>query len=461
VLFYDFDNLSDMTTELCWIDDQKDLNGNIMHVLITELVWVDRTYLYQEIWRHSLKALYEKYLPEFNYEAKWNGEITPYTLMLCRLADAGGLQKRFLYDKWQSSGTDLEEFCAETTDYFNRIGIDLNGLSPALQKCLPADRLERYDQIYRLLAFPPLRELTIFYEKVHQKYTEALKELGTVFCTPDVITLPSFKVFEIFLKSEFYFDHHLFEKFGLDWASSQPELAYRIADIGKVKDKAKAHEGKFSGKFVCPCCGTIEDATVPVKVLEYKYLWECDGLARDMAFLLLPKIEERYREETIEKLNYVIANLNNRENASVLVLVEGASEEHGLPILALKRQFSLPLNKVQIYNSGSKEQLLRDFKQFRNQFTHLKIICLLDNDAQKEKAELERIMRNGKNKYELVFLGKGTWEDLFPLATSVAVLNKMYPDGNPSPKVILIRRRTFSTRLERYCGIKRRPNSIK
>ena len=86
---------------------------------------------------------------------------------------------------------------------------------------------------------------------------------------------------------------------------------------------------------------------------------------------------------------------------------------------------------IQVYNSQSKEKLANDFRNFKKKYPKRKMICLLDSDAVKERDDIQRIIKNNQNKYKLVFIEKGTFEDIFDIKSSVQVLNEMYPEGTP------------------------------
>jgi hypothetical protein len=62
-------------------------------------------------------------------------------------------------------------------------------------------------------------------------------------------------------------------------------------------------------------------------------------------------------------------------------------------------------------------------------YTNRKIICLLDSDAIKERDDIQRIMKDHKNQYRLIFIESGTFEDIFDLDLSIEIINELYPDG--------------------------------
>lgn len=165
-------------------------------------------------------------------------------------------------------------------------------------------------------------------------------------------------------------------------------------------------------------------------MLEYKYLLEQPELTRQIGFHLLPEVEKEYIENISAAFTGFIQNLNSARNAKLIILVEGASEETGLPIIALRKKILLIEKQIHIHNSGSKEKLYQDFLSFKSKHPDTRIICLLDKDAVKESADIGRGIRNKRHKYDMVYLEAGTWEDIFPLEVCVQALNKLYPDGD-------------------------------
>ncbi len=429
ILTLNFDDMAEMVTELCWVEDQTDAQGNVQKITIDQMLWVDRMFVYGEIWRTTLNMLYKEYLPEKKYETSWIAEITPYTLLQCSLVEndshASDAFKKYI-EMGMADDQNLHEMLKGG---YAKLGIDINTFSPALLKYLPNEPMQQYILLYRLLNFPPLRELSLFFKTVHQKYTSGLRALTNTFSSKKELDLPTFQVTEPFHLSVLYFNHKIFEIYGLDWMEQQPELSKHTDAILAIRQKASSMEGKFTGNVICGCCGTIHEASVPVGILQYKFLFEHNELAKDVGYLLFDEIKESFLKDLTTKFMHIVGNLNPEENADLLILVEGASEETGIPILAFKRRIFLFNENIKVYNSGSKEQLVRDFKAFKSKFKHLKMICLLDSDAKKEKAELERLMMGHKNKYDLVFIKKGTWEDLFPLAQSIDALNDLYSEG--------------------------------
>lgn len=262
---------------------------------------------------------------------------------------------------------------------------------------------------------------------MHKKYSEGLTFLHKIF-SQGTANIPAIKVIEPYHRSVFHISHKVFEKYGLDEMEKMEDLASFRNEITEIRRKSNLYKDKFKGTIVCSCCGSVQETTVPVEVLNYKLLLEYSELSRNVGFILFEDIKREYYHSLGEKFSYIIKNLNPSASSKLLILVEGASEEVGLPILAFKRRIMLAERSIMVYNSQSKEQVLRDFKAFKNKYKDIKMFVLHDSDAKKEKAELERVIN--KHKYDLCYLEKGTWEDLFPLDKSIQILNELYTEGD-------------------------------
>jgi len=111
---------------------------------------------------------------------------------------------------------------------------------------------------------------------------------------------------------------------------------------------------------------------------------------------------------------------------------------------------------VQVYNSKSKEKLAADFLSFKSNYPNRKIICLLDSDAVKERDDIQRIIKDHKDKYRIVFIEKGTFEDIFDTEVSIEILNELYPDGEPIIKSDFDTSKDFLTNIKRVLFVKKK-----
>lgn len=144
------------------------------------------------------------------------------------------------------------------------------------------------------------------------------------------------------------------------------------------------------------------------------------------------------------------------DNPQCLILVEGESEEVAIPLLAFRKRCILSMQGIQVYNSQSKEKLANDFINFKRKYPKRKMICLLDSDAIKERDNIQRIIKNNQNKYKLVFIEKGTFEDIFDIDSSIQVLNEMYPEGTPIELTDFDSSKDFLTNIKRVIHEKKK-----
>lgn len=427
ILGFDFDSLLDLfaATSLSFTDEES---GESRYVEPEEIFWADKFQYYREVWKQTLERLYKKYLPDVDYTFSWQIEITPYTLTLINLISLPRKYQQIFKAELERKGFKETDMLDDLKFSLKHLKVDTLLTSENLLRILSKDELERHFQIIRLMNFPPLEELDVFYDLVYHRYTKGLSALHEVFSSGQ-IHFPIHAVLEPFHKSDFSISHALFSKYGMDYFENAPSLVQFKDDFAAIRLRSKAEEGRHTGNYVCPCCATENESSVPLDVIEFLMVLEHMPLKREIGFLLFDEVLEEYKKGIAEKFYDLFNNLNPDGESDLYIMVEGASEEIGLPLLAIKRKMFLHGRRIKVYNCESKEKLLSDFKAFRKKQKNLKMICLLDSDARKEKEEISRMIKDQKNKYGLVYIEKGTWEDLFPLSQSVEVLNKMYPDG--------------------------------
>ncbi|AYO64073.1 hypothetical protein C5P03_15565 [Aeromonas salmonicida subsp. salmonicida 01-B526] len=143
-----------------------------------------------------------------------------------------------------------------------------------------------------------------------------------------------------------------------------------------------------------------------------------------------------------------------------MILVEGESEEIFIPIIAFRLAADFKGKKIKIYNSKSKQKLLSDFLSFKEKYPKLKIVCLLDSDAKKEKNDIERVISNNLHKYRLIYIKKGAFEDAFDIDTSISVINEMYPLGSLIVKEDIDQTKDFAKKIAFCIGIDKIPSEI-
>lgn len=241
--------------------------------------------------------------------------------------------------------------------------------------------------------------------------------------------VPTFGSSESLHQSWFHINHKVFKKYGLSTFEKHPGLSDHKTDFENIHKTVELNKDNFRDTITCPCCGEPQEITLPKEVLEYKYLLENQVLSTKIGLLYLDEYIENFKISLSEKYYGFLPNINCVDNPDCVILVEGESEESAIPILAFRKRFILSESKIQVYNSKSKEKLAADFLSMKANYPNRKIICLLDADAQKEGRDIQRIVNEHKDKYRLVFIENGTFEDIFDLDCSIEILNELYPEG--------------------------------
>lgn len=398
-----------------------------------ELLIPDTFYLYQKIWNDTLKSLYKKYLPEIDYTKNWVCEITPYTFFCVNNFSNKDYKDIVVNDftyKTDKKENEIESSLELLKEGLSKMGFDENNpLQVISDELLPASNIERFGLLYKLMDFPPLTELAIFYNSVYQKYTKRLETLSPLFSGDKKTHFESLNFLMPFHFTLLPFNHSIFKKYGIDKFLEIPKLSQYKDDFELIRKKANESKGLNKGNIVCPCCGEISTIEVPIDALEYKLILENEKIANDIGFIFHSEFSENLINSLAESLSKFMEDINKIDAPNCLILVEGESEEYTLPILALRTKVSLSKEKILVYNSKSKSKVYADFLSFREKFPNLKIVCVLDEDATTEKQDIERLVKDNKNKYELIYIKKGAFEDLFPIELTVNLLNELYPDG--------------------------------
>ena len=309
------------------------------------------------------------------------------------------------------------------------MGLDkgLEGRVPAA--LLPANRKDQLLLLFRLMNFPPLTELALFQNRYNGALRQQLERLAIPFTGIKKSSLETFGMPESLRYSYFPVAHKIFKQYGFSHFEQDPALVNFKQDFLAIRQLAEQNKGRFKDDVLCPCCGERTTIELPEELLHYKYLNENKPVAIAIGLLHFQEFKDNFLEQLSEHLQQFLPALNRVDNPDCLILVEGESEEVAIPILAFRKRFILAQHSIQVFNSKSKEKLEADFLTFRSKYPNRKMICLLDSDARKERANIERIIKDNKHKYRLVFIEAGTFEDLFDLQQSVEILNELYPDG--------------------------------
>jgi len=424
------------------------------------LVITDKFFLFKKLWQGILETLYETYLPEVKYEFTWEIEITPYTMMLCELTKEHFVSEEIDLQKKILKMTD-EQIETGFSSLLEKLGAESLGLKQGLENKIPKEILPKTKKdelilLFRLMNFPPLNELAIFVEHYNQNLKEHTRNLSKAFSGIDKTKIPTFGMEESLHYSYIHIDHTTFKKYGLDTFESHPDLVKYKAEFEIIRDVAFKNKDKFKDSYICPCCGKTQVVELPEEVLQYKLLLENQSLCKTIGLFYLNDFIESYKNNLSERYYSFLPNLNKVDNPDCIILVEGESEESSIPLLAFRKRFILSSHNVQVYNSKSKEKLAADFLSFKSNYPNRKIICLLDSDAIKERDNIQRVINDHKDKYRIVFIEKGTFEDIFDLDFSIEIINELYPDGDEILKSDFDAAKDFLTNIKRILFIKKK-----
>jgi hypothetical protein len=400
---------------------------------VDELLITDKFSIYQGLWRAVVEVLYEEFLPHISYKCTWQLEVTPYTMLLCKLTEEHVSSNDLEYLQKLTSITD-EQIESEFQSVVTMLNIAQLGLSNGLSDFLPAallpsTRKEELRLLFRLMNFAPLTELALFQNQYIATLHTQFKKLSIGFSGIEDVSLPKIGMPEALRCSYFPIDQKLFKKYGLAGFEQESELAEFEADFIAIRQLATINKEQFKDDIISPFSGDNHTVQLPEEVLHYKYLIDNKKLSIAIGLLHFEEFQANFMHGLAEHLQQFLPEINRVDNPKCLILVEGESEELAIPILAFRQRFVLAQHGIQVFNSKSKEKLAADFMTFRAKYPNQKMICLLDSDAKKEKANLERVIKNNKHKYRLVFIEGGTFEDLFDLPYSVQTLNTLYPEG--------------------------------
>ncbi|VXC57046.1 MULTISPECIES: OLD family protein [Bacteroidota] len=452
VLYFENDTILNHLLRLHINIDTGEENGHVLNA-DEELLITDKFFIFKALWKAVLETLYSEHLPHIDYSFDWKIETTPYTLMMCEFTKDYQNYKDMEKMKELLKIND-EEIETNYHQIINDLGFPSLGITVGLSDLIPAhlvpsSRIDELQLLFRLMSFPPLGELALFQNQYNAFIKKQAEKLSSAFSgiIPDKI--PSFGMPESLHCSYFHIHHETYKKHGLHGFEQNPILIENIDEFQDIRNKVAVHKEKFNDTLICPCCGEKQTIDLPEEILHYKYLLENRDLAKKIGLAYFEDFVEDYKNNMADKLHSFIPNINKVDNPECLILVEGESEEWAIPLLAFRKRFILSQSNIQVYNSKSKEKLAADFFSFRTNYPNRKMICLLDADAKKERDNLERIINNNKDKYRLVFIENGTFEDIFELDISIDILNELYPDGDQILRSDFIDGKDFLSNIKR------------
>jgi hypothetical protein len=429
ILLFDFDSIINNLIRLHIVvkEDETKINAEEL------LVITDKFFIVQNLWKSIMETLYENFLPNVDYNFSWKIEITAYTLMLCELSSehfSSEKELNYLKDLAKLTDDDIE-------NNFQKIKEDLGfqkmGIEDIIESTLPKGKIPSSHKeqllLFRLMNFPPLREISKFINEYNSTINQNIKSLSIAFTSKLPNLFEGFHKSEPLHYSEVQFSHDTFKNVGFETLSKHKELSEFKDKFENTTKIISFNSGKLKDETICPCCGEKSEVILPDEILQYKMILEDIQLSTKIGLIYYDDFVKKYKETLSDGIANFFPNLNNVYNPDCLILVEGESEEVAIPILAFRKRFILSEQKIQVYNSKSKQKLKEDFFNLKEKYPERKMICLLDSDAIKERDDIQRVVDGNKDKYRLVFISEGTFEDLFDLQESIDIINELYPEG--------------------------------
>lgn len=451
VAYFNFDEL--LNRVIClFISEPKEPDKKL---LIT-----DKFYIYKNIWQAVMEQLYSEFLPNYDYRFDWEIEISPFTLTLCELTKGKKCENEFDIIKSLLKISD-EQFETDYYEVLSRLGADSLGFPDGVigkipKSLVPETRIEQLNILFRLMTFPPLDELAVFYMRYGSYTKQKIESLSVFLPGADSSQIADFKLKGPLANSYFNLTHTTFQKYGLDGIESNEQFSIYKDEFRFIRESANLFKEQLKDKSICSCCGEEQEISLPEEVAQFKFLIESRNLSRDIGLLYIDDYISDYKRKIAELLSRFTEDINVVERPKCLILVEGESEEVLIPIVALRCGFSLSSNEVKVYNSKSKQKLESDFISFKTKYPKLKMVCILDSDAIKERDSLGRLIKNNRNKYHLVYIENGCFEDLFNLKDSIRVLNDLYPNGESILLSDFDKEKDFLTNVKKILHIKKK-----
>ncbi|WP_205901207.1 TOPRIM nucleotidyl transferase/hydrolase domain-containing protein [Pseudomonas viridiflava] len=424
IAMHGFDHLMDSMIQLSSMIDGASTN----------FAPTDKFLLYRGFWGHALRRLYENYLPGVKYEFSWRLEVTPYSLMLCTISDGNVASRAFdaIDEHLKIPYSAIEDNYEAVKDYLK---FDRLGLGGGLEEFLPANlvpdtRTKQLNLIFRIMNFPPLEELSVFFQLYRGVTLHGLGEISSTFTTrkimPDAVGL---ELSGALAQTYYCLEHSVFQDLGLEGLEKKLN-DYRFAeDFAAIRKQAHLYPPHLVDSFICPCCGLDQEMRLPEEIAQYMLLMQNRELIRRLGLLFFDLYCSSYTRRVVEGFGNLMSDLNSVKRPRCLILVEGDTEEISIPIIALRRGVLFAQYGIKVFNSTSKQKLYAYFLSNMQKYPALKLVCLLDSDAKKEREGIARKIKGNKNKYHLTYIERGAYEDLFDLESSVMVLNEIYPGG--------------------------------
>ncbi|TGK45969.1 TOPRIM nucleotidyl transferase/hydrolase domain-containing protein [Leptospira kanakyensis] len=378
----------------------------------------------------NLELLYDKFLPELksHFVPDTNLEEVPFLTMFYNevfSTKANEYLKKRILARYKI--TDIEPEKLSEAQIKEITGIDIGDIKYIPVSLQPKSDFERAAFVYWLYNIPPLKNFHDFFLNYHSHTDEKFKIIHRVFNGEHNLQLPKFYEPPILHFSGFFIPIQYSRKIDLESIKQKYSATHKDA-IARIEKQILLNKGRKSKTgMICSHCGGVHDyITIPEDIVILRALLAEDALARQYSFDNYEDITDSIKKETFQKFEEKFENLNSVEYPGAIILVEGESEEAALPLLSIRLGHDLSFHNIRIENSKSKQKLLQEFHKHKIYSHTIPIIILLDNDAKKEAEEINRIIKDKKNKYRLFLIPNGTFEDLYPLSDSIKLINELY-----------------------------------
>lgn len=425
----------------------KDISLQKDIILIT-----DKNLIYRSIWKEIIDKLYDTYLPSEKKEFNWTIELTPHSFFLWLTS---GRQLNYVeVDKLLKKYNITEEYLE--SDFESSLkAMHLDGCDLSIEnfEIIPSSlelntKREQLAFFFNIMNIPPLEELYIFFNSYSILIQTQITSLNTILNNNEKKVSLDLDIPPILNNAYHYFDHDLFAENTWDEIFSNKCFDKYRSTISAIEKKSLQYKGKFKDSFICPCCGEESKILIPDDVIKVRLLLDNRLLYRYLGTIYFDRYISGFMSIVIKNIKEFDNLINSTSHPDCLIMVEGESEEIFLSIAAKKLNINLTDHKIKIFNSKSKQKLLSDFLSLKEKYPKLKIVCLLDSDAVKEKDNIERVIRKKLNKYRLVYIKKGAFEDLFDTEISLDIINELYPNGALITKEDLDQSKEFAKSID-------------
>jgi hypothetical protein len=406
------DAIKKIFSDLCLFDYKENLFEIFKQVTKDANSLQAKADIYLNVWKNTLGYLYRKYLPYKKIDdINVSFEYTPYTFFLVSTFPAN-LKKEF-------------NLSSKDNKYINEIFFEFKMNS----KSSFDEKIDIVNFVLGIMLFPPLMQLKKFYENAYKECSQNAKALFET-----VVNVEKFDVYPFKTNAALHFASRFFSQDtyknlggieGLINLSCLSEIAGQLELIkNECPDRIVGHSNA-----ICPDCGSKADAiSIEKNDICYVHILESHPeIHKYIGF----QCYDYYKKDISKSIRSIFENstksLNEVRNSKCLILVEGATEEIAIPSMALKYQKPLISQKIHVMNCRSKEKLLADFKKMAENFPEKSICALIDSDAKKEKAELDKLIQRKKNRFCYKYIPKGAFEDLIPIDVALKSLNEIYP----------------------------------